>query len=131
MRHGFGQVDFVFRDGTERSLTFFVSRLEYSRWMMASLVPDQSVETCVRTMVTHYAAMGGVPLLAAFDRARPLGIRTDSEGQVLEWDLAFAYAALSWGSASRSARGGAPIGAGNQPRQLAQAVVLQVGKSER
>ncbi len=113
VRHGFGQVDFVFRDGTERSLTFFVSRLEYSRWMMASLVPDQSVETCVRTMVTHYGAMGGVPLLAAFDRARPLGIRTDSEGQVLEWDLAFAYAALQLGlGVEVRARRGADRGPG-------------------
>jgi len=131
VRHGFGQVDFVFKDGTERSLTFFVSRLEYSRWMMASLVPDQSVETCVRTMVTHYGAMGGVPLLAAFDRARPLGVRTDSEGQVLEWDLAFAYAALQLAGRRGSRSTGRRSGAGNQPRQLAQAVVLQVGESER
>lgn len=112
-RHGFGQVDVRFRDGSERSLTFFVSRLEYSRWVMASLVPDQTVETCVRTMVAHYRVMGGVPLLAAFDRARPVGIRTDADGQVLEWDPAFAYAALQIGlGVEVRARRGADRGPG-------------------
>jgi hypothetical protein len=112
-RHGFGQVDVRFRDGGERSLTFFVSRLEYSRWVVASLVPDQGVETCVRTMVAHYTAMGGVPLLAAFDRARPVGIRTDADGQVLEWDPAFAYASLQIGlGVEVRARRGADRGPG-------------------
>jgi transposase len=96
-RHGFGQVDVRFRDGSEHTLTFFVSRLEYSRWTMASFVPDQSVETCVRTLIAHYRVMGGVPLLAAFDRARPIGVGADRDGRVSEWDPAFAYAALQIG----------------------------------
>ena len=70
-RHGFGQVDVRYREGGERTLSFFVSRLEYSRYVVASLVPDQSVETCVRMLAAHHAVMGGVPLLAAFDRAAP------------------------------------------------------------
>ena len=86
-----------FRDGSEHTLTFFVSRLEYSRWTIASFVPDQSVETCVRTLIAHYRVMGGVPLLAAFDRARPIGIGADRDGRVSEWDPAFAYAALQIG----------------------------------
>jgi transposase len=96
-RHGFGQVEVRFRDGSERTLTFFVSRLEYSRWTIASLVPDQSVETCVRALIAHYRMMGGVPLLAAFDRARPIGAVADRDGRVSEWDPAFAYAALQIG----------------------------------
>jgi hypothetical protein len=112
-RHGFGQVDVRFRDGSERTLAFFVSRLEYSRWVVASLVPDQSVETCVRALTVHYAAMGGVPLLAAFDRARPVGLRADADGQVLEWDPAFAYAALQLGlGVEVRARRGADRGPG-------------------
>jgi hypothetical protein len=112
-RHGFGQVDVRFRDGSDRTLSFFVSRLEYSRWTVASLVPDQSVETCVRMLVAHYAAMGGVPLLAAFDRARPIGLRADADGQVLEWDPAFAYAALQLGlGVEVRARRGADRGPG-------------------
>ncbi len=96
-RHGFGQVDVRFRDGRGHTLTFFVSRLEYSRWSMASIVPDQSLETCVRTLIAHYRVMGGVPLLAAFDRARPIGVGADRDGRVSEWDPAFAYAALQIG----------------------------------
>jgi transposase len=96
-RHGFGQVDVRFRDGRGHTLTFFVSRLEYSHWSMASIVPDQSLETCVRTLIAHYRVMGGVPLLAAFDRARPIGVGADRDGRVSEWDPAFAYAALQIG----------------------------------
>jgi len=112
-RHGFGQVDVRFRDGGDRTLTFFVSRLEYSRYVVASLVPDQSVETCVRTLVAHHSAMGGVPLLAAFDRPRPIGVRADDDGQVTEWDQAFAYAALELGvGVEVRARRGAERGPG-------------------
>jgi hypothetical protein len=112
-RHGFGQVDVRFKDGTERTLTFFVSRLEYSRFVVASMVQDQSVETCVRTLAAHHAAMGGVPLMAAFDRARPIGLRADGEGQVTEWDPAFAYATLELGlGVEVRARRGAERGPG-------------------
>ena len=112
-RHGFGQIDVQFRDGSLHPLTFFVSRLEYSRWTVASLVPDQSVETCVRTLIAHYRAMGGVPLLAAFDRGRPIGMGTDREGRVSEWDPAFAYAALQIGlGVEVRARRGADRGPG-------------------
>src|SRR5262249_19583012 len=112
-RHGFGQVDVRFKDGSERTLAFFVSRLEYSRWVTASIVVDQSVETCVRTVVAHYGPMGGVPLLAACDRARPIGLRADADGQVLEWDPAFAYAALQLGlGVEVRARRGADRGPG-------------------
>jgi transposase len=112
-RHGFGQVDLRFKDGGERTLTFFVSRLEYSRFAIASVVPDQSVETCVRTLTAHYRAMGGVPLLAAFDRARPIGTGADRDGRVSEWDPAFAYAALQLGlGVEVRARRGADRGPG-------------------
>lgn len=112
-RHGFGQVDVRFKDGGERTLTFFVSRLEYSRYVIATMVHDQSVETCVRTLAAHHAAMGGVPLMAAFDRARPIGLRADGEGQVTEWDPAFAYAALELGlGVEVRARRGAERGPG-------------------
>ena len=40
-------------DGSVRSVSFFVSRLEYSRYTTASLVPDQTLETCVRTLIGH------------------------------------------------------------------------------
>jgi hypothetical protein len=112
-RHGFGQVEVRCVDGHERTFTIFVSRLEYSGWVAATLVPDQSVESCVRVMAAHYAAMGGVPLLAAFDRARPIGIRADATGHVVEWDPAFAHAALQLGvGVEVRARRGADRGPG-------------------
>jgi hypothetical protein len=112
-RHGFGQVEVRCADGRERTFTVFVSRLEYSGWVAASLVPDQSVESCVRTLAAHYVAMGGVPLLAAFDRARPVGLRADAAGHVLEWDPAFAHAALQLGvGVEVRARRGADRGPG-------------------
>ena len=107
-RHGFGQVEVRCVDGHERTFTIFVSRLEYSGWVAASLVPDQSVESCVRVMAAHYAAMGGVPLLAAFDRARPIGIRADATGHVVEWDPRSPTRPCSWGSGSRCGPAVAP-----------------------
>jgi hypothetical protein len=112
-RHGFGQVEVRFRDGEQRVVNFFGSRLEYSRWVAISIVDDQSVEACVRALVQHFDAMGGVPLLAAFDRPKPVGIRADKDGQVSEWDPAFAYAALQLGlGVEVRARRGADRGPG-------------------
>jgi hypothetical protein len=112
-RHGFGQVDVRFKDGEQRLVNFFGSRLEYSRWVAISIVEDQSVEACVRAIVHHFDAMGGVPLLAAFDRPKPVGVRADKDGQVSEWDPAFAYAALQLGlGVEVRARRGADRGPG-------------------
>ena len=112
-RHGFGQVEVKFKDGEQRVVNFFGSRLEYSRWVSVAIVEDQSVEACVRALVQHFDAMGGVPLLAAFDRPKPVGIRADKDGQVSEWDPAFAYAALQLGlGVEVRARRGADRGPG-------------------
>ena len=112
-RHGFGQVEVKFKDGEMRVVNFFGSRLEYSRWVAVSIVDDQSVEACVRALVQHFDAMGGVPLLAAFDRPKPVGVRADKDGQVSEWDPAFAYAALQLGlGVEVRARRGADRGPG-------------------
>ena len=131
-RHGFGQVDVRYRDGGERTLTFFVSRLEYSRFVVASLVPDQSVETCVRTLAAHHAVMGGVPLLAAFDRPRPIGVRADGEGQVTEWDPAFAYATLELGlGVEVRARRGAERGPGTNLGNWLKLAFFKIGHLRR
>jgi hypothetical protein len=96
-RHGLGQVDVRFKGGELRSINFFASRLEYSRWIAVSIVEDQSIESLVRALVHHFDAIGGIPLLAAFDRPKPIGIRSDRDGQVIEWDPAFAYSAIQLG----------------------------------
>lgn len=96
-RHGVGQVDIRFDDGRTGTVLFLVSRLEYSRWTAVSVIPDAGMETVVRSLVGHFELAGGISLLAAFDRPRPMALRFDRDGQVLEWDPAFAYAALQLG----------------------------------
>jgi hypothetical protein len=49
---------------------FFASRLKYSRWVDVTIVPDECAETLVRTLVDHFALIGGIPLLAVFDRPK-------------------------------------------------------------
>jgi hypothetical protein len=113
IRHGFGQADVRYLDGRTATVNFVASRLEYSRWGAVSIVPDQGLETLVRTLVRHYTAAGGVPFLAAFDRAKPIASRTDSEGKVIEWDPAFAYAMVQVGiGVEVRARRGADRGPG-------------------
>jgi hypothetical protein len=112
-RHGMGQVDVRLKGGEVRSVNFFATRLEYSRWIAVSIVEDQSIESLVRALVHHFDAIGGIPLLAAFDRPKPIGIRSDREGQVIEWDSAFAYAAIQLGlGVEVRARRGADRGPG-------------------
>jgi transposase len=113
IRHGMGQVDVRFVDGQTRTVTFLASRLEYSRYAVVTLMPDQGVETLVRSLVRHYQLIGGTPMLATFDRGKPIATRADAEGQVLEWDLSFAYAAIQLGIGVQvRARRGADRGVG-------------------
>lgn len=69
-QHDFGEVEVRFVDGRRKRVVFFASRLEYSRWVQVTIVPDQQVESLVRTLVEHFETIGGVPLAAVFDRAR-------------------------------------------------------------
>ena len=113
VRHGFGQAEIRFLDGRVAEVNFLVTRLEYSRWTAVSVVPDQGLETLVRALVRHYQAAWGVPFLATFDRSKPIAPRTDADGQVLEWDSAFAYAMVQLGiGVEVRARRGAERGAG-------------------
>jgi transposase len=96
-QHDFGHVDVRFLDGTKKRVHFFASRLKYSRWAEVSLVPNEQVETLVRTMVDHFAAIGGIPLLAVFDRPKTVVLRWSRDGQVTEWNPTFAGVALDLG----------------------------------
>ena len=112
VRHGFGQFDV--RVGVRNiSVGFVLSRLEYSQWAAVALVPDFTTESVFRSMIVHYRRMGGIPLLAVFDRAKPFVTRTDKDGQALEWDPAFAYGAIQLGiGVEVRARRGADRGPG-------------------
>jgi len=96
-QHAFGEVDVRFLSGTRKRVHFFGSRLEYSRWTDVSLVPDEQVETLVRAMVDHFAAIGGIPLLAVFDRPKMVALSWGRDGQVTEWNPTLAGVALDLG----------------------------------
>jgi transposase len=96
-QHDFGQVDVRFLNGTKKRVHFFGSRLKYSRWTEVSLVPNEQVETLVRVMVDHFAAIGGIPLLAVFDRPKTIALSWGRDGQVTEWNPTFAGVALDLG----------------------------------
>jgi transposase len=96
-QHDFGQVDVRFLDGSEQRVHFFASRLKYSRFVQVSLVPDERVESLVRAMVDHFAVMGGVPLLAVFDRPKTVALAWDREGRVTDWNPTFAGVAMDLG----------------------------------
>lgn len=96
-QHDFGEVDVRFADGTKKRIHFFASRLKYSRWVQVSIVRDQQVESLVRSLAEHFDAMGGVPLVAVFDRPRTIVKRAAKNGQVAEWNSTFAEAMLEMG----------------------------------
>ena len=57
-------------------------------------VPDEGTETLVRTLGDHFAAIGGIPLLAVFDRPKTVALKWTKDGQVTEWNALFAGVAL-------------------------------------
>jgi transposase len=93
-QHDFGEVLVRFLDGTTQRIHFFASRLKYSRWVEVTIVPNQQVETLARTLVEHFAALGGIPLLAVFDRPKTVALTWRKNGEVTEWNPVFAGVVL-------------------------------------
>jgi transposase len=96
-QHDFGEVDVRFLNETRKRIHFFASRMKYSRWTEVSLVEDQRVESLVRAMVDHFASIGGIPLLAVFDRPKTIALHWGRDGVVTEWNPTFASVALDLG----------------------------------
>jgi len=96
-QHDFGEVNLSFLDGSASKVRFFASRLKWSRWVEVDVVPNQQVETLVRTLADHFAAFGGVPLCAVFDRPKTVALEWKKNGEVTQWNPVFAYAALELG----------------------------------
>jgi transposase len=93
----FGQVDVKYLDGRVERVHFFASRLKYSRWVQVSLVDNERVEALVRAMVDHFAAWGGIPLLAVFDRPKTVALKWAKDGEVTDWNPTFASVVLDLG----------------------------------
>lgn len=96
-QHDFGEVDVEFGNGTARRVHFFASRLKYSRWAQVSVVEDERVEALVRSLVDHFSTMGGIPLLAVFDRPKTVALTWRRDGVVTEWNPTFAGVVLDLG----------------------------------
>lgn len=96
-QHDFGEVDVRFMDGSRKRVHFFASRMKYSRWAEVSIVPNEQVETLVRALVDHFAVIGGIPLLAVFDRPKTIANKWGRDGVVTEWNPTFAGVALDLG----------------------------------
>jgi transposase len=96
-QHDFGQVIVRFLDGKSKRVHFFASRLKYSRSVQVTIVDDERAETLARTLIDHFDAFGGIPLLAVFDRPKTIALKWGKDGQVTEWNPLFAGVALDFG----------------------------------
>lgn len=93
-QHDFGQVRVRYLSGGHERLHFFASRLKYSRWMDVRLVPDEGVESLVRSLIAGFASFGGVPLVAVFDN--PKTVTLGREGARIQWNDTFGQTALDY-----------------------------------
>jgi len=109
-QHDFGEIRISFLNGQQKIMHFFASRLKWSRWIVVTLVADETTETLVRTLLDHFVAFGGVPLCAVFDRPKTVAIAWGKDGVVTEWNATFAQAAMEIGFT-------AEVCWPNQPRQ--------------
>ncbi len=96
-QHGFGDIDVHFAKGGLQRVHFFASQLTYSRWSEISLVPDREIESLLRALVDHFSRIGGVPLVAVFDRHNTAAIVTNVEDRGGSWNAAFAQTVLDLG----------------------------------
>jgi transposase len=96
-QHDFGEVVVKYADGRRQRVHFFATRLKYSRWVEVTLVPNQKTETLVRVMIQHFARLGGIPLLAVFDRPKTVALKWLKNGTVSEWNPTFARAMFELG----------------------------------
>lgn len=95
--HGFGEVRVRYQDGAEEIVHFFASRLKHSRRAEVTLVPDEQVETLVRSLVDHVAAFGGIPLVAVCDRPKTVVLQRGRDGVATERNPTLAGVALELG----------------------------------
>jgi transposase len=132
-QHDFGEVVVRYLDGTTERIHFFASRLKYSRWVEVTVVPDQRVERLARTLVAHFVAMGGIPLLAVFDRPKTVALKWKASGEVTEWNPVFSGVVLDLGLGVEVLLAVRPPtkGGGGESRGLGQGQLLQAASGSR
>lgn len=94
-QHDFGQVEVrYYGTGESERIHFFASRLKWSRWNHVVTVPDERIESLVRSLLAAYEDFGGVPLLSVFDN--PKTIALSHVGPHIEWNPTFAQVLLDY-----------------------------------
>src|ERR1700683_4291468 len=96
-QHDFGHVDVTFVDGKRKRVHFFASRLKYSRFVAVTLVDNERVETIVRCLARDFVAVGGLPLMAVFDRPRTIVKKSGKGREVEQFNATFAQAIVDIG----------------------------------
>jgi transposase len=91
----FGEVSVRVGDRPRRVVHFAAYRLKYSRWMHIVLVPDERVESLIRSLIDSFAASGGVPLRVVFDNPKTVVLRYE-EGRPV-WNPVLAPVAIDYG----------------------------------
>ncbi len=81
--------------GAQAAVLFLVSRLEYSRWLAASVVTTFGIEPVLRALVNHFAEMGGLPLRSTLILPKHMLRQLRNRGT--GWDPAFAQAIVDLG----------------------------------
>ncbi len=91
----FGQVSVRLADGSRRVVHFAAYRLKYSRWVHVVVVPDERVESLIRSLLASFAAAGGVPLRVVFDNPKTVVLRRE-EGRPV-WNPVLEPVAIDYG----------------------------------
>ena len=91
-QHDFGQVLVKYTTGQVEKIQFFASRLKFSRWSHVVLVPNQKIESLVRSLLLGLADFGGVPLVCVFDNPKTIVLK--HVGTLIEWNPTFAQVAV-------------------------------------
>jgi len=93
----FGEVSVRLPEGKRRTVHFAAYRLKYSRWIHVVLVPNERVESLIRSLLESFAASGGVPLRVVFDNPRTVVLRYE-EGRPV-WNPVLAPVPIDYGFA--------------------------------
>lgn len=90
----FGQVDVRLRGGGKKRVHFAAYRLKYSRWIHVAVVPDERVESLIRSLLAAFEASGGVPLRVVFDRPKTVVIGQEGDRPI--WNTTLAQTAIDY-----------------------------------
>jgi transposase len=92
----FGHVEVRLVDGARRRVHFAAYRLKWSRFMSVTLVPNERAEALIRSLLTGFAASGGVPLRVVFDNPETVVLRREDGRPV--WHPTLAQAVIDYGT---------------------------------